>query len=203
MADPFISTPVMADKAQSPLEGHATPGTYGNDSDGISIELVERFGMAICEVTAWPGAEPEVISAIHKIAKLKVADNADAMSETAAAFQHAPGRWTVISQDQSIPEKLTVALGDNGVCVDLSHGRTIIRCQGPKVEWVLAKLFAIDFAVSAFPIAKGLATSHHEIFAQIARIDDEAFDVMVFRSYARSFFHALSKASAEVGYEVA
>jgi heterotetrameric sarcosine oxidase gamma subunit len=32
---------------------------------------------------------------------------------------------------------------------------------------VLAKFFAIDFALPAFPVGAGRSTAHHDIFAQI------------------------------------
>ena len=85
---------------------------------------------------------------------------------------------------------------------DLSHGRTAIRIAGPKAEWVLAKFFAIDFSLPAFPVGSGLSTVHHDIFAQIQRTGADQFDVYVFRSFARSFWNSLCHASEEVGYEV-
>jgi methylglutamate dehydrogenase subunit D len=38
-----------------------------------------------------------------------------------------------------------------GTVTDLSHGRVAIRVSGPEAEWVLAKFFALDFALEAFP----------------------------------------------------
>ena len=71
---------------------------------------------------------------------------------------------------------------------DLSHGRTAIRISGPKAEWVLAKFFAIDFSLPAFPVGSGVSTVHHDIFAQIQRTGANQFDLNVFRSFARSFW---------------
>ena len=68
-----------------------------------------------------------------------------------------------------------------GTVTDLSHGRTAIRIAGPKAEWVLAKFFAIDFSLPAFPVGSGLSTVHHDIFAQIQRSGADQFDIYVFR----------------------
>lgn len=89
-----------------------------------------------------------------------------------------------------------------GAVTDLSHGRTAIRVAGPKSEWVLAKLFAVDLSAKSFPVGAGLSTKHHEIFAQIQRTGADQFDLYVFRSFARSFWHTLTRASEEVGYQV-
>lgn len=187
MVEPYINTPVIADKAISPLGDTAEIGTFGNRKNGTGVELSERFGLAIAEVAAWPGQAAKLNKIIGRYDQ---------------AFEHAPGRWTVIAEDQAMPATLTKKVGNTGTVVDLSHGRTIIRLSGPQVEWVLAKLFAIKFDCAAFASKTGRATQHHEIFAQIYRVDETTFDLIVFRSYARAFWHSLTKAAGEVGFEV-
>lgn len=202
MAEPFISTPVIADAAESPLAGHYEQGEFGNLDRGAQVTLSERFALAIVDVCAWPGAETKTANAIKRASGAAITKTRDSVAGTAQAFQHAPGRWTVIATDPSLPEALTRAVGDNATVVDLSHGRTVLRVDGDQSRWVLSKLFALDFKSETFPLEKGLATKHHEVFAQIQRVGEDAFDVIVFRSYARSFWHALTRASEEVGYSV-
>lgn len=202
MAEPFVATPVIADAAESPLAGHYEKGAFGNLDHGAQVTLTERFPLAICDVFAWPGAETKTANAIRRACGAPVTTTRDAVAETAQAFQHAPGRWTVIAEDGALPEALARAVGDNGTVVDLNHGRTVLRVEGEQSRRVLSKLFAIDFHADAFPLEEGLATKHHEIFAQIQRVGENAFDIIVFRSYARAFWHALRKASEEVGYAV-
>lgn len=202
MADPFISTPVITDAAKSPLVGHYEQGTFGNLDRGAQVTLTERFPLAICDVFAWPGAETKSANAIKRATKLALTKTRDAVSEDAQAFRHAPGRWTVIAVDLALPVALTAAVGDNATVVDLSHGRTVLRIDGRQSRRVLSKLFPIDFRSDCFPLEKGIATKHHEIFAHVQRVGDDAFDIIVYRSYARSFWHALRRASEEVGYAV-
>ena len=80
--------------------------------------------------------------------------------------------------------------------------RTALRIAGPKAEWVLSKLFAIDFSTENLPQGAGISTNHHEVFAQIQRTGPDQFDIYVFRSFARSFWHTLCRAAEETGYEV-
>jgi sarcosine oxidase subunit gamma len=120
-----------------------------------------------------------------------------------SAFGFAPGRFLLIDQDEGLGARLKPAVpAEVGTVTDLSHGRTAIRISGPKSEWVLAKFFAIDFSLPAFPQGAGRSTAHHDIFAQIQRTSPDGFDLYVFRSFARAFWTALCHASEEVGYEV-
>ena len=202
MAEPFVATPVIADAAESPLAGQYQQGEFGNLDLGAQVTLTERFPHAICDVHAWPGAETKTANAIKRASGAPVTKTKDAVADTAQAFRYAPGRWTVIAEDGALPEALTKTVGDNGTVVDLGHGRTVLRVNGEQSRRVLSKLFAIDFHPDAFPPDKGIATKHHEIFAQIQRVGENAFDIIVFRSYARAFWHALTRASEEVGYAV-
>ena len=73
----------------------------------------------------------------------------------------------------------------------------------PRAEWVLSNFSALDScAKTAFPVEAGRATAHHDIFVQLQRTREDAFDLYVFRSFARSFWHSLCHAAEEVGYEV-
>ena len=115
--------------------------------------------------------------------------------------------WNLQARDDAFERRLAAVLAgavgiETGTATDLSHGRTALRIQGPKAEWVLSKLFAIDFSPDGFPVGTAISTNHHEIFAQIHRTNADRFDLYVFRSFARSFWQTLTRAAEETGYEV-
>ncbi len=189
----------------SPLEPVFHPGSHGNFEHGVDVILTETRPGSILQLAAWPGAEKQLIEAIRKVTGLALPDSAGGgISDGAqAVFGFAPGKFTVIDDVESLASAFAkVVTPAIGTVTDLSHGRTAIRIAGPKAEWVLAKFFAIDFALTAFPIGAGRSTTHHDVFAQIQRTGADQFDVYVFRSFARSFWKALCHASEEVGYEV-
>ena len=189
----------------SPLEPVWKPGLHGIVDDAAGVTLVETRPGSIVQVTAWPGREKAVMTTIAEVTGLKVPDGAGGgvAQETRAAFGIAPGRFLVVDQAEGLDARLAAAiLADTGAATGLSHGRTAIRIAGPKAGWVLAKLFAIDFALTAFPVGAGRSTAHHDVFAQIQRSAPEQFDLYVFRSFARSFWKTLCHAAEEVGYEV-
>lgn len=189
----------------SPLEPVWKPGLHGIVDGAAGVTLVETRPGSIVQVTAWPGQEKAVMTTIAEVTGLKVPDGAGGgvAQETRAAFGIAPGRFLVVDQAEGLDARLAAAiLADTGAVTGLSHGRTAIRIAGPKAAWVLPKLFAIDFALAAFPVGAGRSTAHHDVFAQIQRSGPEQFDLYVFRSFARSFWKTLCHAAEEVGYEV-
>ena len=189
----------------SPLEPVLRPGPHGNFADGVGVTLSEIQPGSIVQVAAWPGEERPLIAALRDVTGLALPDGAGGgiAMETKSAFGFAPGKFLVIDQSEGLLAALAGAItAETGTATDLSHGRTAIRVAGPKAEWVLAKFFAVDFSLPAFPLGSGISTAHHDIFAQIQRSGEDRFDIYVFRSFARAFWTSLCHASEEVGYEV-
>ncbi len=181
----------MSDHA-SPLGADFKPGQFGNVARGIGVRLSEPQYGYLGELAAFAGSGEAI---------LKLVRNA-AGQPGAVSFPIAANRWFLAGQegmDEPVKAKLKPS---DGTLIDLSHGRTCLRISGPKVEWVLSKLYAIDFGLTAFATGTGLSTTHHAIFTQIYRHDGETFDLFVFRSLARSFWHSVQRAAEETGFEV-
>jgi methylglutamate dehydrogenase subunit D len=182
----------MSDRA-SALGKACKPGKFSNFADGAGVTLGEKFFNFTAEIAAFPGS-------VQTVEKVIVA--AEAKAKTGLAFEIAANRWlTAGTQDfrKLLEAKL---LEQDGTLTDLTHGRTAFAVSGKTAEWVLSKLFAVDFSQKAFAENTGLATMHHDTFAQIYRSRAQSFEVFVFRSFARSFWHTLCRAAEEVGYEV-
>jgi sarcosine oxidase subunit gamma len=190
---------------RSPLDKAFVAGDHGNFAAGIGVTLRERKNLSIIQITAWADSIPAVLTAIGSATGL-VLQNKPGLGRVAgekSVFGFAPGRYFVVSATPDLETRLRSAISaELGTMVDLTHGRTVIRIGGPRSEWVLSKLFAIDFSEHAFPVAYGRATLHHDIHTNIQRIDDETFDLYVFRTFARSFWLTLGHAAEEVGYRV-
>ena len=189
----------------SPLLPAWQPGRHGNLSGGAGVTLSETRPGSIVQVAAFHGHERAVLDAIRKVTGLKLPDGAGGgvATEARAAFGIAPGRFLVVDQATGLETELKAALPVGvGTVTALSHGRTALRIEGLKAEWVLSKLFAINFSLTAFPVGSGISTVHHDIQAQIQRTGPSRFDLYVFRSFARSFWKTLGHAAEEVGYEV-
>ncbi|TKT80068.1 sarcosine oxidase subunit gamma [Aquamicrobium sp. LC103] len=189
----------------SPLGPAHRPGRHGNPASGIGVTLSETRPGSIVEAAGWPGAEKALIAAIRKATGLALPDGAGGgtTAKSRSAFGIAPGKFLIVDQAEGAAEALRAEIPiETGTVTDLSHGRTALRIAGPKAEWVLAKFYALDFSLPAFPVSAGRATVHHDIFTQIQRTGEDQFDLYVFRSFARGFWTTLCHGAEEVGYEV-
>lgn len=189
----------------SPLGKAFRAGSHGNFADGSGVTLSEPSFGSIVEAVCWPGRERDLIAAIRTAAGLSLPDGAGggALKGGRAGFGIGPGKFLLRDEAEGLAAALRAAVPiDTGTVTDLSHGRTTLRIAGPKAEWVLSKLYAIDFALPSFPLHAGKATAHHDILTQIQRTGEDAFDLFVFRSFARSFWITLGHAAEETGYVV-
>lgn len=181
----------MSDRT-SPLGAEFKPGNHGNTANGIGVTLGETKFDFVGELAAFASGMPAVEKLADTALKVK----------GATVFQISANRWMLAGPD-ALRETIAASLKPaDGSLVDLSHGRTGLTVSGPKAERVLSKLYAIDFALAAFPTGTGLSTAHHTIFTQIHRDDEQTFTLFIFRSFARAFWHTLQRAAEETGYEV-
>ena len=181
----------MSDRI-SPLGADFRTGKHGNTAIGIGVTLGEAKFDFVGELAAFASG----MSAIEKLAE------AGSKLKGATVFQISANRWMLAGPD-ALRETVSASLKPaDGSLIDLSHGRTSLTISGPKAEWVLSKLYAIDFGSAAFPVGTGLSTAHHNIFTQIHRADDMTFTLFIFRSFARAFWHTLQRAAEATGYEV-
>ncbi len=189
----------------SALEPVYRRGAHGNRERGSAINIWETQPGSVVQVTSWPGSEEAARRAIETATSLSLGTNpgAGASDDSRAAFGIAPGRWLVVDQAEGAGEALRAAIEiETGTITDLSHGRTAIAIEGEKAEWVLSKLFALDFSLAAFPVSAGKSTAHHELFTLIQRTGADRFDLYVYRSFARSFWKLLCASAQDVGYTV-
>ena len=183
----------MSDRA-TPLGDALVPGLYGNLAAAPGVTLSETFFDCVSELAAFDGQEPALAATLAK---------AHGRVKASFSFHVAKSRWLAAGTHEFREFIHRQAAPDKWSFIDLTHGRAALRVSGPKAEWVLSKLFAVDFREAAFPARSGLATMHHDIFAQIHRSDARTFDIFVYRSFARAFWHTLCRAAEEVGYEAA
>ncbi|WP_295806734.1 sarcosine oxidase subunit gamma [uncultured Nitratireductor sp.] len=195
----------MVERA-SPLGNDFRPGSYGDFANGADVAISEVPKAAIVEARAWPGKENALAGLVSSTCKLKLSalpNSGAANREGVCAFNIGPGRFLVSGAREALAGDIAQAVDEEtGTVTDLSHGRTVLAIEGAKVEWVLAKLFALDFSNNAFPIHAGRATAHHDVFVQIQRRGEKRFELYVFRSFARAFAKSLRRAAQDVGYTI-
>lgn len=89
-------------------------------------------------------------------------------------------------------------LSDVAACVDQSDGWGVARLDGAKVEAVLARQVPLDVRLDRFKAGHTARCQVFHIPVSLTRIGAETFEILVFRSMARSLVHDLKSAMEAV-----
>lgn len=195
------------DNKVSPFQELMVPGQYGcetNVDDIDTLQISHRICTGLVQITAWPKTASAIETSIENITKLTFSGgNNSPSNDDYSVMPTGPGRYLIEANKPGVEglfrKKITPA---KGAVTNLDHGRVVIRVTGNQAMWVLAKGIAIDFSLEAFPVQTSRNTSHHDIGLTIRRVDETTFDLFVFTSLARSFWHWLDIAASETGYEI-
>jgi sarcosine oxidase subunit gamma len=116
-----------------------------------------------------------------------------------------PEQWLAIAdggRDGELHRRLATALADMASLVDQSHGRVAIVIAGPRARAVLAKGTAVDLHPSRFRPGQVAMTQMAHVGIHLTQTAPDAFELLVFRSFAESLVEFLTAMAAEYGYEV-
>lgn len=100
--------------------------------------------------------------------------------------------WT--GRDQAFLMGVEPATLEGAALTDQSDGWTVLGLSGPGAVDVLARLVPLDLRLGACPAGTALRSQLNHMNAVILRVGDHAFEIMVFRSMARSAWHEIHAA---------
>ncbi|SLN27804.1 sarcosine oxidase subunit gamma [Roseisalinus antarcticus] len=87
---------------------------------------------------------------------------------------------------------------DQAAVTDQSDGWAVVSVTGPDAREVLMRLVPVDLHPGAFAVGATARTMVGHMTASVTRTDEEAFEIIVFRSMARTLVHELSEAATGV-----
>lgn len=118
-----------------------------------------------------------------------------------------PDEWRLIAppaDDGRLAARLASGLaGGRGALVNVSSASTVIAVTGERAADLLATGAGIDFDPAAFPPGRAVRTRIGNAQALVHRKAEDAFDLHVPRSYARSFWEWLEERGREFDAAVA
>jgi methylglutamate dehydrogenase subunit D len=166
---------------------------HGRQDGAPGVTLTAKPMRTMAEVACFAADDPLLATVI----------GATRAKGGAFGFRIGPQRaFIACAHDDMIAQLKGLVPPARGAIIDQSHGRVAIRAAGPEVEWMLAKLFAIDFDKRVFRPGTGIATAHHLVFALIHRESETAFTLFPHRSFARDLLQSLIRAGEERGIAV-
>lgn len=186
--------------ASSALSTVRKPGVFGRNAANLGVTLAERSGFYLVQVSAFPGGEAALATALKDRLgiTLDAAPNCASVARDALALWLGPQRWLIEAKSAF---DLALPAGQAAV-VELDHARCVIRLSGPNARDVMAKGCLLDLHPRAFAAGACAQTNLFHSSALIHAVADDTFDVYVPRSFGRSFWEQLIDAAGEFGYRV-
>ena len=174
---------------------------------GVTAAALDGFGLAT--VLARKGSSQALAQRVHERFGMDLPAGPKLSAASGVVFAGTgPGAWLAMAErgGNAFAAKLMSDLHGVASVSDQSDGYVLIRLTGPRVRDALSKLVPIDLHPRAFKTGDVAATVASHIGVTLWRPADQPdaghmFEVAMFRSLARSFWHALADAAAEYGFE--
>ncbi|AUG55707.1 sarcosine oxidase subunit gamma [Thalassospira marina] len=147
----------------------------GTISTGEAVTISEVATGHITQFAGWDGFEPAVNAALQSFGLSLPADYCTAVRhENSVLWRIAPNRVLL----QSVMP-VDHASGDDIVVLDLSDARRCVRLEGVGAAGLLARVMAIDFSASAFPVGTFVQAGMHHVGVLVDRKGDQTFDLLI------------------------
>jgi sarcosine oxidase subunit gamma len=174
------------------------------------VAVIAREDLGVAGLSAPRGGEAALAGLVAARYGVELPAPGRAARGAAHTFVWAgPGQWLLVAdRREDFAEELKQLLPLAAVS-DQSDARAALRLTGPKVRDMLAKGCMIDLHPSAFPPGAAATTAIAHIGVCLWRVDEPAqaseaaFDLLVPRSMAASFWSWAEASAAEFGCSVA
>jgi methylglutamate dehydrogenase subunit D len=192
----------------SALERGLAVNRHGARDGPAGVTLALRSGLALATVSVRRNQLDALVGRVRDLLGLDISQARKCVIASPIAFLWAgPGHWLAMADGQGGPaweQRVRVTLGELASICDQSDGRTIIRVSGERAREVLAKGMPIDLHPRAFRAGDAAVTSVGHISAQFWQVDETpAYELIVSRSFAVSFWEWLTASAAGFGYLIA
>ncbi len=176
-------------------------------SEDRGVLVSDRDGLGIATVLVRKGQIAALTRRVHEQFGIELPHGPQRRATDAVAFAGiGPEAWLATSERDRPPfvASLREKIGDLASVTDQSGGYAVLRITGPKVRNALAKILPIDLHPRAFKQGDVASTMANHLGVTLWRLADatdgaSVFDIALFRSFAGSFWHALTTSTAEFG----
>ena len=104
--------------------------------------------------------------------------------------------WTGREQAFLIGAEPPAGLAEHAALTDQADGWAVLVLSGPAAEDALMRPIPLDLRLAAFPVGRTVRAPLNHMQAVVTRTGDRDFEVMVFRSMARTAWAELAEALA-------
>lgn len=176
----------VAFRRASALAHVAVPGRFGADKGAPGVVLSTIHPVTLVAVIARKGKSKYVKDALGAL-------------RGAVVMWAGPDQYFVKGADIA---SLQNRLAGSASVIDQSHGRVMLRVEGPKARALLAKGTPVDLHPEQFSVGQSALTQMAHVGVHLTRVGADAYELSVFRGFSESFWEWLTEQSLEFGYQV-
>lgn len=164
--------------AKSALEGQSL--TVG------AVTLAEVDVGPVTSIAVFPGGAKAVAKGLKALGL--------AMPEPNSFVEKKGARIVWTGREQAFLIGVEAPALEGAAVTDQTDGWTVLALSGTGAVDVLARLVPMDLRLAAFPVGRAVRTQLNHMNVVILRTGDYAFEIMGFRSMARTAWHELEAA---------
>jgi sarcosine oxidase subunit gamma len=180
-------------------------GRYGCAEAPAGVHAFAKSNVQLAEIVALRGKEGLVAQALERAFSIPPpAARRRVQLGRVVLWWSGPGRflWEAHAGTDSDVPALEELLAGTAAVVRQTEGRLLLRVYGAKVRETLRKGFTIDLHPRAFTQGDTAITAVAGMDVQIAQVDaSPAYDIVVYRSFAASFWTWLKASAEEFGLD--
>jgi sarcosine oxidase subunit gamma len=162
------------------------------------VTLAEVDVGPITAIAVFPGGAKAVAKGLKALGLV--------MPEPSSFAEKKAARIVWTGRDQAFLVGVAAPALEGAAVTDQSDGWAVLAVSGAGASDVLARWVPIDLRLAAFPVGRAIRTQLNHMNVVILRVGDHAFEIMVFRSMARTAWHEIETAmlmvSARLGTKI-
>ncbi|OYU20171.1 MAG: sarcosine oxidase subunit gamma [Rhodobacteraceae bacterium PARR1] len=153
-----------------------------------ATELAEAPILPMTSVAPYPGREEQVNAALKPLGVAFPVPNSQSAKGDVRLI------WTGRDQAFLIGAPAPEGLAEHAALTDQADGWARLTLTGPQAEAALARLVPIDLRANSFPIGSTTRAPLGHMSMILSRISENGFEIMIFRSTARTAWHEIGDA---------
>ena len=177
-------------------------GNFSNKSESSLLKIREISNIKIFQISQYKNSKLDVsIIKIDDQILSKISGCVSANSNTRILWS-GPKTWMVISKNINILDDINNNCSVNDFAItDLSHSRMTIQIEGKNAFDVIKKGCPLNLNNFKTNMCANTVFNGVTITIDLLDEDKNIFNLMAYRSFADSFYHAITDASLEYGYK--
>ena len=166
------------------------------------LKISEKKNLLIVQIVQYKDSTVSLESIDIDGLKLKDEPISVISNEDTRILWNGPQNWLLVSTNKGLLTNITKNFNESDFAVtDLSHSKAIIELEGQDVKEVLKK--GCPFNFNSLEKNNSINSTYNGIAFTVDMLNDNPDKVRLFalRSFGESFYHSITDASLEFGFE--